>query len=112
MLLSEIKIGDEVRIRDWSDMAAEYPHDDYEILLEDDDCVFVSDMDDLCGRVFVVAEICDRYGMEGKQVLLDDPDGDSDVNEWTITAGMLEPVKSEPEVSKDELIALIGGAYD
>lgn len=51
------KVGDKVRIRQWEDMAKEFPVDDDGDILVRNDCSFVKQMRHLCGEEYSITSI-------------------------------------------------------
>lgn len=106
MKISDIKVGDYVRFRQWDDMADEYDSyvdSDGDIFFEDSEVYFLRDMSHLCGEELEVVDIHD-----GDIVSLEGFANESD-REWTIMACMLEPAETPPqvEVSTDDLFGIL-----
>lgn len=83
--MSRYKIGDELRIREWEDMVAEFGLDEFGSI----DCKysFPEDMKYLCGMDFTISEISplqgdDEYSSE---------EGIEMEYGWSISSDMLEP---------------------
>ena len=89
--VTDFKVGDLVRVRDWDDMAKEFIEEGSYILLPGF-CAFHTDMKPFCGQSFVIQKVecinciwtikCHNF------------DG------WTITPEMIEPVNRETKERK------------
>lgn len=92
--MTQYKVGDKVRIRQWDDMVAEFGTDaDGDIPI--DEIFFSIEMRDLCGREFVVHKTDEVLGAT---VYLPDSDGDdADICDYSIIDEMLERVYYESE---------------
>lgn len=97
--MSDFKVGDVVRVRQWDDMMSEFGLDcDGNI-----DCAacFTVDMEDLCGRVFTISKMT-KYGSKEIYIVRGHDFG------WTITTDMLESFDAEHfDVSADGIEDLI-----
>ncbi len=103
--MSKYEVGDELRIREWDDMEAEFGLDedgDIDISVS-----FMSDMRYLCGRDFTVSKVhvChDTFRYYSFEKTEEDEQG-----LWIITEEMLE-LRTEEDLyaaSDDELIYLL-----
>ena len=83
--MSKYKVGDELRIREWNDMAAEFGLDEFGGV----DCIygFTEDMKRLCGMDFTVSKI-DSF--EGNDEYFSE-EGIEMEYYWSISSDMLEP---------------------
>ena len=99
----DVNVGDICRIRDWDDMAAEFGVNEW----GDIPCAgtFIPEMKCFCGKVYTIAE-CHYattfnklsyayYDLNNYDENYDEDCDDIDV--YTITADMLEPVSDEEE---------------
>ena len=77
------KVGDRVRIRDWDDMEREYGLTVFGNIDGPED-VFSKDMKRLCGKLCVISSI------EGKEVFLQDFDGEPIDSLYSFYTWMLE----------------------
>lgn len=104
----DIRIGDVVRVRRWSDMKAEYGGgtSGYSIYTRNENgdvtgC-FGTWMCFLCGKLFTVDSVCRNNNACNAYRFKED---DSGVNVYFLTAEMLEPViEDELEVADDNEI--------
>ncbi len=94
--MSKYKIGDELRIREWDDMEAEYPHSSYGTSINGDYYSFIKQMRHLCGKDFTVSDI-ERIRGTGHIVYhsYEKVEYDKNPNGWCIQEYMLEPRTAE-----------------
>lgn len=97
--MSNFKVGDVVRVRQWDDMMSEFG-----LNFEGDiNCAacFTINMKDLCGEVFTISKMT-KYGSKKVYVVSGHDFG------WTITTDMLESFDTEHfDVSADGIEDLI-----
>lgn len=98
----EIEIGDELRIREWADMAEEFgtSDDNCEILCR---AHFVDSMMELCGKPFTVLGKSLRCLLAGEErweyISRENSETGSDGWKYIITSDMLERVTNSDELS-------------
>lgn len=86
MNLEDICVGDILKVREWSDMVAEYGENSFgDIYISSDTEYFLKNMSYLCGRVFTVKSINGRDIFSVEKIEI------TPIERWAITAGMLEP---------------------
>ena len=86
--MREYNVGDELRIREWNDMEAEFGRYDNHIPVGGGVC-FTSRMKHLCGSNFTVSKIIERSG----RIRYRSKEGTG--QGWSIVAEMLEPRREE-----------------
>lgn len=94
------KVGDKVRVRQWEDMATEFPIDDDGDILVRNNCAFVKQMRHLCGEEYYITDIwdgCYRLNKEGSM--------------WSFTDEMLEDAHSYTSRIEIEKIRKISERY-
>lgn len=95
-------VGDLVRVRDWDDMVAEFgtcEYYDWEINCE---AVFTESMQDLCGLEAEITAVYPNYRNENYTAYKTTNDK---INEWVITADMLELVSEASDPVPDFQLA-------
>lgn len=83
------KVGDRVRIRDWDDMVKEYGLNSFGSINGPKD-VFSKSMKRVCGKLCVISSI------EGREVVLQDFDGEPIDSLYSFYTWMLESEENEP----------------
>lgn len=105
MKLEDIRIGDELRIRQWDDMVDEFGINDYVIIPVR--LGFNADMAYMCGEKFTVSAI--NCGILSSIEKIEYKRGNGTY--WYISADMLEPIMDELpdfEVSQDDFLDILG----
>lgn len=105
MRLKDLRVGSDVAIRQWDDMASEFG-------ITSTGCIncykrFTEAMRCLCGEVFTVKKIEKDIGV----IWLEDHPYRPSGNPWLITADMLEPVPYAGEMSDADVMSVLEVAH-
>lgn len=99
----DFKVGDRVVVRDWDDMASEYPVKDGYIVKDSTISCFSKYMKRLCGRTATVTAIGENGGMGVKF------DNESGGTNWVYKTWMFNPIdsgKPTPKFKVSDLVTL------
>lgn len=105
MKLEDIRVGDELRIRQWDDMVDEFGIDYFGAIPVR--LGFNKSMAYMCGEKFTVSAI-DGYCLSSIEKIEYKSD---DTDYWYISADMLEPIMDELpdfEVDQDDFLNILG----
>lgn len=97
--MKKFKVGDRIKVREWSDMAGEFNVDDRGyIIFPDTSVVFNSAMKSLCGQIATITEIKKEDDTDRIRLVFDNSNLDDG---WTFIPNMLTRIKEKIVIIAD-----------